>query len=74
MLKNSYLKKLAIGTYRVGVTFADGSASGTFTVAAAADTTIPTTGDNIGLWVTMMLTSLAGLTVGILVLRKRVQD
>lgn len=74
VLKNSYLKKLAIGTYRIGITFADGSTSGTFTVAAAADSTIPTTGDNINLWVTMMLISLAGLGIGIPVLRKRVKN
>ena len=74
VLKNSYLKKLAIGTYRIGIAFADGSTSGTFTVVAAADPSIPTTGDNISIWVTLMLTSLAGLGIGILVLRKRVRN
>ena len=68
-LKASWLKKQAIGTYRITVHFADGTASGTFAIAEAAD--IPQTGDTIGLWAGLLLTSLAGLGGAVLILRKR---
>ena len=68
-LKTSWLKKQAIGTYRITVHFDDGTATGTFTIAEAAD--IPQTGDTIGLWAGLLLTSLAGLGVAVLLLRKR---
>ena len=69
-LKNSWLEKQAIGTYRITVEFEDGNASGKFTVAQAADPTIPATGDSILLWVGVMGVSLAG-AVALMVLRKR---
>ena len=68
-LKAEWLKKQAIGTYRITVHFADGTASGTFTITEAAD--IPQTGDTIGLWAGLLLTSLAGLGAAVLLLRKR---
>ena len=68
-LKAGWLEKQAIGTYRITVHFADGTASGTFTIAEAAD--IPQTGDTIGLWAGLLLTSLAGLGAAVLLLRKR---
>ena len=68
-LKNSYLSKLAVGTYRIGFRFADGDASGTFTVTVAADATNPTTGDPIVVWVGMMVVSM--LAAGALVLAGR---
>ena len=70
-LKNSWLKNLAIGTYRITVHFADGTASGTFTVAAATDSSNPKTADTIGLWIGIALTSLAGIGGTVLLLRKR---
>lgn len=60
-LKNSWLKKQAIGTYRINVDFDGGSAQGKFTVAAAQDTSNPQTGDSIGLWFGLMAVSLAGI-------------
>lgn len=72
-LKDSYLKKLAIGTYRITVHFEDGTASGTFSVAAA-NSDIPKTSDTIGLWVGILLTSLAGIGGVALLLRKRIAD
>ena len=70
-LKNSWLKKLAIGTYRITVHFEDGTASGSFTVAAATDSSNPKTADTIGLWIGIALTSLAGIGGTVLLLRKR---
>ena len=63
------LQKLSLGTYRITVHFEDGTASGSFTVTEASD--IPQTGDTIGLWVTVMLVSLAAVSGAVLILRKR---
>ena len=68
-LKNSWLEKQLIGSYRIGVVFADGSTEGTFSVLAQVDPTNPQTGDTIGLWIGMMSVS-AVLAVGIWLLRK----
>ena len=52
--------------------FADGSASASFAVLAAADPSNPQTGDdsNIGVWFALMGVSLAGAVV-VLVMRRR---
>ena len=69
-LKNSYLNKLAIGTYRIGFTFDDGDVSGTFTVTAAKDPTNPSTGDSIGIWFGLMAASMAAVA-GLAAIRRR---
>ena len=65
-LKNSWLEKQAIGTYRLTLQFEDGSAEGTFKVLAPVDPTNPQTGDAIVLWIGAMTASLLGLAVLVL--------
>ena len=69
-LKNSWLEKQAIGTYRIAIQFEDGDAEGTFKVLAPADPTNPQTGDTIMLWAGVMAVSLLG-AVALILLRKR---
>ena len=69
-LKNSYLEKLDIGTYRITVEFEDGDAEGKFTVAKAADSTNPKTGDTIGFWAGVMVLSLLGSAALVLTRKK----
>ena len=70
-LKNSWLEKQAIGTYRLTLQFEDGSADGTFKVLAPVDPTNPQTGDTVVLWIGAMTASLLGMAVLILS-RKRI--
>ncbi|MBR4990722.1 MAG: hypothetical protein IKY96_06120 [Oscillospiraceae bacterium] len=65
-LKNSWLEKQAIGTYRLTLQFEDGSAEGTFKVLAPVDPTNPQTGDTVVLWIGAMTASLLGLAVLVL--------
>lgn len=65
-LKNSWLEKQAIGTYRLTLQFEDGSAEGTFKVLAPVDSTNPQTGDTVVLWIGAMTASLLGLAVLVL--------
>ena len=65
-LKNSWLEKQAIGTYRLTIQFEDGSAEGTFKVLAPVDPTNPQTGDTVVLWIGAMTASLLGLAVLVL--------
>ena len=65
-LKNSWLEKQAIGTYRLTIQFEDGSAEGTFKVLAPVDPTNPQTGDTVVLWIGAMTASLLGVAVLIL--------
>ena len=62
-LKNSWLEKQAIGTYRITFEFADGQVSGSFKVAAQLDETNPETGDAINLWIGMLTASLLAAAV-----------
>lgn len=63
-LKNSFLKKLPLGSHTITVHFQDGDASGTFTVVDGLDTTNPQTGDSfpLHLLTAVMFVSLTGLT------------
>lgn len=70
-LKQSFLDKLDIGTYRITVEFADGEAEGSFRVAAALDPTNPTTGDTITRWIAIMALSMLAATGLILFIRKK---
>ena len=65
-LKNSWLEKQAIGTYRLTLQFEDGSADATFKVLAPVDPTNPQTGDTVVLWIGAMTASLLGLAVLVL--------
>lgn len=71
-LKSAFLQKLDTGKHTITVLFADGEASGTFTVAEGLDTTNPETGDtfHMGLWLSIMGLSLAAGT-GLFVFRKK---
>lgn len=62
-LKNSFLKKLPIGSHTITVHFADGDAAGSFTVAEGLDPTNPETGDNfpIHILTAVLFVSLTGL-------------
>lgn len=71
ILKTDFLNKLSVGKYSIAFQFTDGEAEGTFTVSDQYDTTNPTTGDNIGIAVTVMLASLAALAACAWVCRKR---
>ena len=73
-LKTSFLNKLTVGKYKITFQFTDGEAEGTFTVSDQYDTTNPTTGDNIGIVVTVMLASLAALGGCAWVYRKRIHN
>lgn len=69
-LKNSYLKKLDLGTYTITVHYTDGEAEGTFQVLAASEN--PKTGDTgIHLWVATLFVSLTGLAGAAFVCRKK---
>lgn len=70
-LKNSWLEKQAIGTYRLTLQFEDGSAEGTFKVLAPVDPTNPQTGDTVVLWIGAMTASLLGMAAMVLC-RKRI--
>ncbi len=70
-LKNSFLEKLAIGTYRITVEFADGDAEGSFRVLAEKDPTNPATGDGIGRWAVTMALSMAGAIALLFLGRKK---
>lgn len=72
VLKNSWLEKQDIGTYRITIEFEDGEAEGKFTVAAPADTSNPKTGDSIMLWVGLMVLSLCGSAALIFLCRKKI--
>ena len=65
-LKNSWLEKQAIGTYRLTLQFEDGSADATFKVLAPVGPTNPQTGDTVVLWIGAMTASLLGLAVLVL--------
>ena len=62
-LKNSFLKKLALGSHTITVHFADGDAEGTFRVVEGLDPTNPQTGDAFPLraLASVMFVSLTGL-------------
>jgi len=70
-LSTAFLNKLTVGTYKITIHFADGDAEGTFRVSDKQETTNPTTGDTIGVWFAVMLTSMAALGGAVLSLRKR---
>lgn len=55
LLKNAYLKTLKTGEHKITLHFAQADAEGTFTVAAVGEN--PKTGDMVGLWLLLMLTS-----------------
>ena len=62
-LKKSVLNKLAVGKYTVTIRYADGEATGTFSVSDRLDTTNPVTGDqsNVTMWALLAAGSLTGL-------------
>lgn len=62
-LKNSFLKKLNLGTYTITVHFTDGDAEGTFKVVDGLDPTNPQTGDSFPLraLAAVMFVSLTGI-------------
>ena len=70
-LKDSFLKKLTVGKYKIVFQFTDGEAAGTFSVSDQYDETNPTTGDSIGLVFGVMLTSLVALGGCAIVYRKK---
>ena len=70
-LKDSFLKKLTVGKYKILFQFTDGEAAGTFSVSDQYDETNPTTGDSIGVVFGVMLTSLIALGGCALVYRKK---
>lgn len=72
ILKNSWLEKQDIGTYRITIEFEDGDAEGKFTIAAPADSSNPKTGDTIGLWIGILVFSAAGAAVLIFLGRKKI--
>lgn len=65
-LDSKLLQSLALGTHTVQLQFADGEASGSFTVSAPADTENPKTGDSFAVhaWTALLFMSLTGM-VGI---------
>ena len=70
VLKNSWLEKQEIGTYRITIEFEDGNAEGKFSVIAPVDPSNPKTGDYIGLWAGAMVLSLIG-AAALILLKKR---
>ncbi len=62
-LNSKLLQSLDLGKHTVVLQFADGEASGTFTVSAATDTENPKTGDNFALhaWTALLFVSLTGI-------------
>ena len=70
VLKNSWLEDQKIGTYRITIRFEDGDAEGRFRILAPVDPSNPQTGDTIGLWVGVLVLSLAGAAVLIIFGRK----
>lgn len=62
-LKNSYLKKLGEGKYTITIEFEDGEATGAFRVREGLDSSNPETGDNIGIWFSLMGMSAAAAAV-----------
>ena len=65
-LDSKLLQSLALGKHTVKLQFADGEASGTFTVSVPADDSNPKTGDHFALhaWTAVLFMSLTGM-VGI---------
>ena len=72
-LKSAFLQSLSTGKHTVTILFDDGAAQGTFQIAEGLDNTNPETGDsfNPGLWVSLMVLSLAG-GIGLIVFRKKI--
>ena len=74
-LKAATLQKLSTGSHTITILFDDGTAETKLTVKAAssADKTTPPTGDNshMGLWITMMILSMAVIGGMALIGRKR---
>ena len=62
-LKSQLLQSLDLGKHTVVIRFADGEASGTFTVSPAADDSNPKTGDEFALhgWTALLFVSLTGI-------------
>ena len=72
-LKNSLLQSLSLGKHTVTLRFADGEASGTFTVAVPTDNDNPKTGDDFALhaWTALLFVSLTGIIGTAFVCRKK---
>lgn len=62
-LDSKLLQSLALGKHTVKLQFADGEASGTFTVSVPADDSNPKTGDDFALhaWTALLFMSLTGM-------------
>ena len=72
-LTNTFLQKLSAGKHTITVLFEDGEAEGAFRISGELDTSNPETGDSfpMGLWLSVMGLSLAGVT-GLIVFRKKI--
>ena len=72
-LTNTFLQKLKTGKHTITVLFEDGEAEGAFRISGELDTSNPETGDsfNMGLWLSVMGLSLAGVA-GLIVFRKKI--
>ena len=70
-LRTGYLNKLTAGSYTVTIHFADGAAEGSFTVSNRLDTSNPSTGDGIGIWLFTATGSLAALACAAWMTRRK---
>ena len=72
-LNSKLLQSLELGKHTVVLQFADGEASGTFTVAVPIDEENPKTGDNFALhaWTALLFVSLTGIIGTAFVCRKK---
>lgn len=68
-LKAAYLKTLKLGEHTITFHFTDGKADAAFRVVAGLDASNPSTGDNIQLWVSVLL--IASLGLGTVAVRKK---
>ena len=70
-LKETFLEHLDLGKHTITLKFTDGEAEGSFKISAPADESNPKTGDTIGIWITVLFLSVAGILGTAVVYRKK---